>query len=48
MAQLLNLVSKFKDSFFLTELGSQFVSLADNLIDDRLNQEQIELLSTFL
>ena len=48
VAQLLNLVSKFKDSFFLTELGSQFVSLGDSLIDDRLNQEQIELLSTFL
>lgn len=48
IAQLLNLVSKFKSNFFLTELGSQFVFLGEKILDDRLNQEQIELMSTFL
>lgn len=45
VAQLLNLVSKFKNTFFLTDLGNQFVDLGQKIIDDRLNQEQIELLS---
>jgi hypothetical protein len=48
IAQLLNLVSKFKNTFFLTELGIRFVDLGENIVDDRLNQEQIELLSNFL
>jgi hypothetical protein len=48
IAQLLNLVSKFKNSFFLTELGTRFVDVGENIVDDRLNQEQIELLSNFL
>ena len=48
IAQLLNLVSKFKNTFFLTELGTQFVDLGENIVDDRLNQQQIELLSNFL
>lgn len=48
IAQLLNLVSKFKNTFFLTELGTQFVDLGENMIDDRLNQQQIELLANFL
>ena len=48
IAQLLNLVSKFKNTFFLTELGSQFVDLGENIVDDRLNEQQIELLSNFL
>ncbi len=48
IAQLLNLVSKFKNSFFLTELGTHFVDLGEKIVDDRLNQEQIELLSNFL
>jgi len=48
IAQLLNLVSKFKNTFFLTELGTHFVDLGDTIVDDRLNQEQIELLLNFL
>lgn len=48
IAQLLFLVSKFKNTFFLTELGTQFVDLGEKIVDDRLNQEQIELLSNFL
>ncbi|HET7119175.1 MAG TPA: hypothetical protein VFI29_21960 [Hanamia sp.] len=48
IAQLLSLVSKFKNVFFLTELGNKFVNLGENIVDDRLNREQIELLSDFL
>lgn len=49
VAQLLNLVSKFKNTFYLTDLGNKFVGLDnDKIIDDRLNYEQIELLSDFL
>jgi hypothetical protein len=48
IAQLLNLVSKFKNTFFLTELGIEFVDLEENIVDDRLNQQQVELLSNFL
>lgn len=45
VAQLLNLVSKFKNNFYLTDLGNQFVELGEKTVDDRLSQEQIELLS---
>lgn len=48
VAQLLNLVGKFNDTFFLTELGGQFVDSGENTVDDKLNQEQIELISTFI
>lgn len=48
VAQLLGLVSKFKQTFFLTDLGNQFVELGEKIVDDRLNQEQIELLSNFI
>lgn len=48
IALLLNLVGKYKNTFFLTDLGNQFVELDDKIVDDRLNQEQIELLANFL
>lgn len=48
IAQHLNLVAKFRKNFFLTDLGSQFVELDEKMVDDRLNQEQIELLSGFI
>lgn len=48
VAQLLGLVSKFKQTFFLTDLGIHFVELGAKIVDDRLNQEQIELLSNFI
>ncbi len=48
IAQLLGLVNKFKQTFFLTDLGNQFVELGEKIVDDRLNQEQIELLSNFI
>ena len=48
VAQLLGLVAKFHQSFFLTDLGNQFVEANKLIIDDRLNQNQIELLSNFL
>lgn len=47
VSQLLNLVSKFKNTFYLTELGTKFVELGEKIVDDRLNQQQIELLSNF-
>lgn len=48
VAQLLGLVNKFKSTFYLTDLGNQFVELGEKIVDDRLNQEQIELLSNSL
>jgi len=48
IAQNLNLVAKFRKNFFLTDLGNQFVELGEKIVDDRLNQEQIELLSNFI
>lgn len=32
----------------MTDLGNQFVELGEKIVDDRLNQEQIELLSNFI
>lgn len=48
VAQLLNLVGKYKRSFFLTDLGNQFLESGEKILDDRLNQEQIELVSDFV
>ncbi len=48
VAQLLGLVNKFKNTFYLTELGNQFVQADKKIVDDRLNQEQIELLSNYV
>jgi len=48
LAQRLNLVAKFRKKFFLTDLGNQFVELDGKMVDDRLSQEQIELLSSFI
>ena len=47
VASLLNLAVKYKDEFFLTDLGNQFNDLRDNT-DDRLSQGQKELLSNFI
>lgn len=44
----LNLVSKFKNNFFLTDLGNSFVEAGKKVVDDRLNQHQIDLLSNFI
>lgn len=48
VAQLLGLVNKFRNNFYLTDLGSQFVDLGAKIVDDRLNEEQVELLSNFI
>ena len=48
VAQHLNLVSKFKANFFLTDSGNSFVELGDQILDDRLNQHQIDLISNFI
>jgi len=48
VAQHLNLVAKFKNSFFLTDLGNSFLGFGQKIIDDRLNQEQVELLASFV
>lgn len=48
VAQHLNLVSKFKSNFFLTDLGNSFVEFGEKVVDDRLNQYQIDLLSAFI
>lgn len=45
VAQLLGLVNKFKNNFYLTDLGIQFTELGEKIVDDRLNEEQVELLS---
>jgi len=48
IAKLLNLVSKFRDSYYLTEFGNLFNNSGDNFVDDRLSQKQIDLLSDFI
>ena len=48
VAQLLNLVGKYKKSFFLTDLGNQLLESGEKILDDRLNQEQVELVSDFV
>lgn len=48
VAQLLNLAGKYRHTYFLTELGALFVSLENNIVDDRLNQDQIEIITTFI
>ena len=48
VAQNLNLVSKFKSNYFLTDLGNSFVELGEKVVDDRLSQQQIDLLSSFI
>lgn len=47
VAQLLNLVAKFRNEYFLTDLGNQFNELRD-VIDDRLSQKQQEILANFV
>ncbi|PKN01857.1 MAG: hypothetical protein CVU77_02665 [Elusimicrobia bacterium HGW-Elusimicrobia-1] len=48
VAILLNLLGKHKKSFFLTDLGNQFLESGEKILDDRMNQEQIELISSFV
>ncbi|MBC8488694.1 MAG: hypothetical protein H8D45_21935 [Bacteroidetes bacterium] len=47
VARLLNLVAKFRNEYFLTDLGNQFNEQRENT-DDRLGQGQLELLANFL
>jgi hypothetical protein len=44
----LNLVAKHKSQYFLTEFGNQFLSLEEDRINDRLNNNQVNLLSKFV
>lgn len=44
----LNLAVKYKHDFFLSDFGSNFLSIDDNKIDDRLNEAQIEVLSEYV
>lgn len=48
VAQRLNLVSKFKNNFFLTDLGNLFAESGEKVVDDRLDQHQIDILSNFI
>ncbi len=48
VAKLLGLVSKFKNIYILTDLGNEFVNLGEKIVDDRLNEQQIELLANFI
>ncbi|MFA4921557.1 MAG: hypothetical protein WC611_05475 [Candidatus Neomarinimicrobiota bacterium] len=47
VASLLGLVAKFKGEFFLTDFGNCFIEASKN-IDDRLSEEQVEILSSFV
>lgn len=47
VAMLLNLVAKFRNEYFLTNLGNQFIELREGT-DDRLNPRQQELLANFV
>lgn len=46
VASLLNLVVKFKNEYFLTDLGNQFNEMRENT-NDRLSQAQMDLLANF-
>lgn len=48
IACLLNLASGFHGTFYLTELGSKFISAGDEIVDDRLTEGQVTILSEFL
>ncbi len=48
VATLLNLVFKFKQEHFLTDFGNKFLEAGDSNVDDRLNENQIEMLSDFV
>jgi hypothetical protein len=48
VAQLLNIVGKMKENYYLTDFGNQLIELGEKIVDDRFNQEQIDLLSNFV
>jgi hypothetical protein len=48
VASLLNLVLKFKSNFYLTDLGNKIMNLSSNHIEDRFNEDQINILSSFI
>ncbi len=48
VATLLGLVAKFKQEYFLTDLGNALLDAGGGMVDDRLNDKQIELLSDFV
>jgi hypothetical protein len=48
LAALLNLVVKFKQEYFLTDFGEQLLEIGDAKVEDRFNENQIELLSNFV
>jgi hypothetical protein len=47
VATQINLVGKFKKGYYLTELGEKF-NIANNSIDDRLNEYQKDLIQSFV
>jgi hypothetical protein len=48
VAQLLSIVGKLRDNYYLTDFGNQLIESGEKIVDDRLNQEQIDLLSNFI
>jgi len=48
VAMLIGLVGKTKDGFFLSELGDSFINARSKNLDDRLTEQQSELLSDFV
>ncbi len=48
LAELLNLVVKSKQGYFLTDFGEKLIETNSSEIDDRFNESQIQLLSEFV
>lgn len=48
VAQQLDLISKNKKNIYLTDFGNSFVELSNEILDERLNESQIDLLSNFI
>lgn len=48
VAVLLNLAAKFNQEYFLTDFGNQLLEIGASKVDDRFNENQIELLSDFI
>jgi len=48
VARLLGLVAKYKQEYFLADLGNAFLEARSGSGGDRLNERQIELLSSFV
>lgn len=48
VARHLGLASRFKNNYFLTDMGNAFLELGEAVVDDRLSERQVGLLAAFV